>query len=169
MAQLELPLDPEVINRLRDLGKELVTNADMRDGFLAAPESHLEEMGLRGIQLGELDRKVLEMLSEPDFQAALSARDTPAIRKSFEKVFAMHASKANLMGIWDFDFDVEVEVEVVFVAVAIAVFDLAAAKATMVTPEELMKRRRILSAALQRLEVTRLEIEAQLKAAETER
>lgn len=167
MAHLELPLDPDVVSKLRDLGKDLVTNADLRNGFLAAPEKHFEEMGLGGIQLGELDRKVLDMLSQPEFQAALSARDTPAIRKSFEKVFANHASRMDIFGIWDFDFDVEVEVEVVFVAVAVAVFDLAAHKPSRVTPEELMKRRRILSAALQRLEVTRLGIEAQLR--ETER
>jgi hypothetical protein len=163
MAKLEIPLDRNKLTKLRDLGKQLVTSPEIRESFLKDPSRTLEELGFEGVQLSDSDRKVLEMLSEPSFQAALTARDLPAIRKAFDGVSTEYASKLAVAGTWDFDFDVEVEVELVFIAIAIAVFDLAAAKPVEVDPEELMRRRRIVSESIQRLELAKARLESQIK------
>jgi hypothetical protein len=152
---LNMPLDEATMEKLRTLGKELVTSENARTRFLESPEKYFIRAGLPAIELGETELKAVELLSDPDFQASLIAKDYNGIRNSLYRRFGEELGQLPVFGVFDLDFDVEVEVEVVFIAVAVAALIFAAKETLPVaTPEQLMERRRILSRALERLAVT---------------
>ena len=152
---LNLPIDREASDRLGRLGHALISDRDTRERFLENRADVLAEYDLADINLDKLDRRVLDVLADPEFERAINERDFQAVRDYLRSSLAAGSGDINpeLWGSFDFDFDFEVEAEVV--AVAVAVFDFAAAPTRPPVSTEIQRRRQIVTEAIQALSESR--------------
>ena len=152
---LNLPIDRETSDRLGRLGQALITDRATKERFLANRAEVLAEYDLTGINLDKIDRAVIDVLADPEFERAINERDFQAVRDYLRSSLGAGTGEIvpELRGTFDFDFDFEVEAEVV--AIAVAVFDFAAAPTQIPVETEIERRRQIVADAFRALSESR--------------
>jgi hypothetical protein len=91
---LALSIDQEAFEKIRSFGRALITSAETRARVLQDPGGAFEEAGLGRVQLSEMDRQLLVLLDNPDFQAAVSAKDNRRIKELVKDMLVEHGEKA---------------------------------------------------------------------------